>query len=49
MIGDTPAQEWMRSRPPLPPMIRKRRTYRIVWACMALVALVEILIGALVP
>ena len=52
MIGNTPAQEWMRSRPPLPPLppLRKRRnTHRAVWAFMGFAAVIEILIGVFVP
>ena len=49
MIGDTPAQEWMRSRPPLPPLRKRRNTHRTVWAFMGFAAVIEILIGVFVP
>ena len=49
MIGDTPAQEWMRSRPPLPPLRTRRNTYRAVCAFMGFTAVIEILIGVFVP
>ena len=49
MIGDTPAQKWLRARPLLPPMPRRRRTYRIVWACMAVAAVIEVVVAVFVP
>lgn len=47
MIGDTLAETWLRSRPFLPP--RRRRTYPAVWACMGIIAAIEILFGAFAP
>ena len=49
MIGDTHAQQWLRAHPPLPPAPRRRRTYRVIWACMGIAAVIEILIGVFVP
>ena len=47
--GDTPARQWLRSRPTLPPRPRRRHAYRVVWACLAVLALVEVLIAVFVP
>jgi len=44
VIGDTPAEAWLRSCPPLPP--RRRRTLRRqVWIILALLVIVAVLAG----
>ena len=40
MIGDSPAQEWLRSCPPLPP--RRRRQ---IWAVLTALAVLTVLCG----
>lgn len=49
MIDRPDAQQWLRSRPPLPSRPRRRHAYRTVWACMAVLALIEALIAVFVP
>ena len=49
MTDHPDAQQWLRSRPLLPPRPRRRRTYRIVWACMAVAAVIEVVVAVFVP
>ena len=37
------------ARPTLPPRRRRRHAYRAVWACMAVLALIEVLIVVFIP
>ena len=46
MIGDSPAEVWLRAQPTLPPRKRRRRT---VWAILGAWAAIEVLIGVFVP
>lgn len=49
MTNHPDAQQWLRARPLLPPMPRRRRTYRVVWACMAVAAVIEVVVAVFVP
>jgi|GEM_PF-4734817 len=44
MIGDTPAEAWLRSCPPLPPR-RRRALRRQVWIILTLLVIVAVLAG----
>ena len=45
MIGDSPAELWLRSQPRLSP--RKSRAYRRAWTVIGVLAALEVLIGVL--
>ncbi len=44
MIGDSPALEWLRSCPPLPPR-RRRSLRRQIWAILIALAVLTVLCG----